>query len=135
MTSLQVDGADVAPPTPATDALEQSSEHAGTPVLNKKLRVIHTKRLKRSLNYDPSSFDSFDMALFSAAHKDIEASIAFPTIEFPTLDGCEDEEETDTMVLVAPPSPKRHCSGIFRSHASFDLPSLPVRCGSAGSMC
>lgn len=74
---------------------------------------------------------SFDMTSFVEASQQVEDSIAFPTLEWPSLDGDDDDDQE----LYVPPT-KRQCRGLVRSNkASFDLTALPSeRAGSCGSL-
>lgn len=72
--------------------------------------MIQAAALKRSR----TTFESFDMSEFEEASKQVEESIAFPTIEW-SFD--EDDEE------LSQPS-KRQCHGLSRSSGSFDLASM-----------
>jgi hypothetical protein len=113
--------------SPATEALERSLNMVQSPVLNKEKPMICTKNLKRSR----SGFGLLDMSAFEEASKQVEDSIAFPSIEW----SFDDEDSEDDFA--SPPYVKRRCRGLSRSSdASFDLASMSSqRLGSSGSLC
>eukprot|EP00526_Cylindrotheca_closterium_P021483 CAMPEP_0113639736 /NCGR_PEP_ID=MMETSP0017_2-20120614/20852_1 /TAXON_ID=2856 /ORGANISM="Cylindrotheca closterium" /LENGTH=105 /DNA_ID=CAMNT_0000550977 /DNA_START=113 /DNA_END=430 /DNA_ORIENTATION=+ /assembly_acc=CAM_ASM_000147 len=102
----------------ATAALEQAMMQSQTPKSGPCQPMISTKRSR-------SSMGSFDLSEFEAASKQIEDSIAFPSIEWSFSD-----DEDDVFSFERPS--KRSCSGLVRSKSSADLSSL--RCGSSGSL-
>ena len=115
--------------SPATQALEMSLNETRFPSITESNKpMICTQRLKRSR----SAMGSFDMSVFVEASQQLEDSIAFPSIEFPTFDS-DDEEE-----YASPPAAKRRCRGLTRTkNISSDLSSLgsSERFGSYGSLC
>eukprot|EP00526_Cylindrotheca_closterium_P021297 CAMPEP_0113637754 /NCGR_PEP_ID=MMETSP0017_2-20120614/19774_1 /TAXON_ID=2856 /ORGANISM="Cylindrotheca closterium" /LENGTH=105 /DNA_ID=CAMNT_0000548821 /DNA_START=11 /DNA_END=328 /DNA_ORIENTATION=+ /assembly_acc=CAM_ASM_000147 len=102
----------------ATAALEQAMKQSQTPKSGPSCKPMISMKRSRS------STASLDSSKFEEASKQIEDSIAFPTIEW----SFDDE---DDVFAVERPS-KRSCSGLVRSMGSADLSSL--RCGSSGSL-
>ncbi|CAJ1946392.1 unnamed protein product [Cylindrotheca closterium] len=105
----------------ATAALEQSMKLKQTQKSGTFQPMIS---LKRPL----SSMGSFDLSEFEQASKQIEDSIAFPSIEW----SFSDDDDEDDVFSFEPPA-KRSCNGLVRCKSSADLSS--ARCGSAGSLC
>ena len=115
---------------PATKALQEAlkldSKH-----MKFSQKIESSMEGKENLKRSHSVLCSFDMSSFAEASKEIEDSFAFPTLEWPTIDGSQDDEEPYV------PLAKRRCHGLSRSHrASFDLTALASeRKGSCGSLC
>ncbi|KAL3933827.1 MAG: hypothetical protein SGBAC_010235 [Bacillariaceae sp.] len=99
----------------ATAALEQAMKQAQAPKSGPRQPMINLKR-ERSF--------SFELSEFEEASKQIEDSIAFPSIEWSFNDDDEDDLERPS---------KRSCNRLVRSKGSADLAC--VRSGSAGSLC
>mmetsp|Transcript_12450 Transcript_12450/g.21800 ORF Transcript_12450/g.21800 Transcript_12450/m.21800 type:complete len:159 (-) Transcript_12450:85-561(-) len=104
--------------------------------------MISSKNLKRSRSCMATFDDRFDMDSFWKASRDVEESILFPPIDWPSAGEDEDVhqelEDVERDREVAEPTPKRRCRGLVRSKNSSDLSSLAGsagRYGSNGSMC
>jgi hypothetical protein len=111
----------------ATAALEKVLCTQANYVISKEKPMIKRAALKRSQNNVESSFD---MSEFEEVSKQVEQSIAFPSIEWNFSD-VDDEDNYNQ------PS-KRSCHGFSRSQGSLDLASLMGSChrrGSNGSLC
>lgn len=81
------------------------------------------RRLQRKSNCMKRSRDEpFDMSAFLEASQQIEDSIAFPVIEWPSFDDNSDSDD-DASFCYAPPS-KRHCKGLVRCNRSSNLSTL-----------
>jgi hypothetical protein len=112
------------PQSLASEALEKALNFVPDHVISMDKPMIRTTALKRSRN----TLGSFGMSDFEDAAKQVEESIAFPSIEWNFNDD-DDEEFTQ-------PS-KRRCQGLARSSESFDLTALGSfqRRGSNNSFC
>jgi len=116
----------------ATLALEQSLQFQTSKyVVSKGKPMIKTAALKRprkNFHESSSSSSSFDMSEFEDASKQVEQSIAFPSIQWDFNDDDQDDEDNYTQ-----PSSKRLCQGFSRSTACLDLSSLSTSCQRRGS--
>ena len=115
----------------ATAALEKSLTCQTKHVVSQGKPMIKAAALKRSRkNFDESSssVSSFDMSEFADASKQVEESIAFPSIQWDFNDEDQDDEDHYT-----PTSSKRLCQGFSRSTACLDLSSLSASCQRRGS--
>jgi hypothetical protein len=117
--------------SPATAALEKALRFQPKHVVSSEKPMIKAAALKRSRT---SCETSFDMSAFEEASKQVEESIAFPSIEWSVFDDDNDEED-----YYYQPS-KRSCQGFTRCNGSLDLFSLSSsscqqRRGSNGSLC
>lgn len=102
-----------------------------------------TSSMKRSRAFS----GSFDMSDFLKVSQQVEDSIVFPSIEWPTLtddtedDEAENDSDDDFCTFSSRPN-KRHCRGLVRCNRSSNLSSLidmashhtPERRGSSGSL-
>lgn len=146
---------------PATEALSRALQEGPTTLPSQLTSTMSScSSLKRSRS-EMGGFDKFDMSSFVEASKQVEESISFPLIEWPSLDDEDIEEEKndnnssqDSFPSLGWPGldedsdeeedefkafhrPKRLCRGLVRSKNSFNLASLSStpRLGSAGSLC
>lgn len=94
-------------------------------------------------NFDEGSCEDdrpvspFDMTTFARASEQVEDSMWFPQVEWPSIDDGEEAEEDRE---IAAPIHKKLCRGLVRSSGSADLSSLITsgtrgRFGSNGSLC
>jgi hypothetical protein len=110
------------------------------------LRSMISQSTSTSMKRSRSLSGSFDMSDFLKVSQQVEDSIAFPSIEWPTLsDDTDDEEDNDSEdefgTFSSRPN-KRHCRGLVRCNRSSNLSSLvdmeshrtPERRGSSGSL-
>lgn len=101
--------------------------------VSKEKPMIKLPALKRSRNEFEEA--AFDMSDFEEASKQVEDSIAFPSIEWSFDDNDDDEEDYQMHPR------KRSCQGFSRSQGALNLASIrdPSRCqqrrGSNGSLC
>jgi hypothetical protein len=114
--------------------------------------TTRTSPLKRSRSRSAVS-GSFDMGEFLKASQQVEETIAFPAIEWPSFD--DDDSSSDTYSVASSvtkedddeeeedyfqQSRKRQCRGLVRCNRSCNLSSLweianrSERCGSNGSL-
>ena len=118
----------------ATAALEKSLTFQTKHVASKgkpMIKAAALKRSRRTFDESSSSSTSFDMSEFEDASKQVEESIAFPSIEWNLNDNdCNDDDEDDDCCNH--PS-KRFCQGFSRSGACLDLSSLNTSCPRRGS--
>jgi hypothetical protein len=127
----------------ATQALLEQTEKASSVVSDGSLfeapkAATSPKRgMKRSLTVA----GSFDMSEFLKVSQQVEDSISFPSIEWPSFDDEEDESEDEFRP--ARQSSKRQCRGLVRCNRSSNLCSLvemashhqaTERRGSSGSL-
>ena len=129
---------------PATQALLESTRTAwGTlsdePIFETEQRTQRgkpSKGMKRSLALS----GSFDMSEFLKASQQVEDSISFPSIEWPSIDDESDNESDEECYDTR--SSKRQCRGLVRCGRSSNLSSMTdmtshhttERRGSSGSL-
>jgi hypothetical protein len=147
--------------TKALEVFESSSmsehkERTNSPMIN-SITTTNTSSMKRSRS---SASSSFDMADFIKASQQVEETIAFPTIEWPSFDyddsddssssddsdysfsrtTKDDDDSEDDDFFQQQPSRKRQCRGLTRCDRSCNLSSLcemaitSERRGSNGSL-
>jgi hypothetical protein len=134
----------------ATQALlASSSQQSKHEVMMNDLPIFEIER--RMSNHSTCSpslkrsrpIHAFDMSEFLEASKQVEDSMAFPTIEWPSFDDSDDSDsEEEGGSYFHPSSSKRQCKGLVRCNRSSNLSTLAsvssddvaVRRGSNGSL-
>jgi hypothetical protein len=140
-----------------SSSMSEHKERTHSPMI-KSITTTNTSSMKRSRS---SASSSFDMGDFIKASQQVEETIAFPTIEWPSLD-CDDSDDSsssddsdfsfsrttkdddddseDDDFFQQQPSRKRQCRGLTRCDRSCNLSSLfemaitSERRGSNGSL-
>jgi hypothetical protein len=140
------------------------TKRTASPMINSITTNTNTSSMKRSRpsSSSSSSSSSFDMRDFIKASQQVEETIAFPTIEWPSLDydddddsssSCDDsdfsfsrttkndnDDDEDDDFFQQQPIRKRQCRGLSRCDRSCNLSSLyemaitSERRGSNGSL-
>ncbi len=125
-----------------SDAPIHDTEKRGAAMM---LRSIINPPSPASMKRSRALSGSFDMSDFLKVSQQVEDSIAFPSIEWPSLgDDSEDEGDNESVDEFYPSSrpSKRHCRGLVRCNRSSNLSSLvdmasrhaSERRGSSGSL-
>jgi len=142
-----------------SSSMSEHKERTNSPMI-KSFTTTNTSSMKRSRS---SASSSFDMGDFIKASQQVEETIAFPTIEWPSLDyddnsddssssddsdsfsfsrttKDDDDDSEDYDFFQQQPSRKRQCRGLTRCDRSCNLSSLfemaitSERRGSNGSL-
>jgi len=141
-----------------SSSMSEHKERTNSPMI-KSFTTTNTSSMKRSRS---SASSSFDMGDFIKASQQVEETIAFPTIEWPSLDSdddddssssCDDsdfsfsrttkndnDDDEDDDFFQQQPIRKRQCRGLSRCDRSCNLSSLyemaitSERRGSNGSL-
>ena len=139
-----------------SSSMSEHKERTNLPMINSITTTTKTSSMKRSR---PSVSSAFDMGDFIKASQQVEETIAFPTIEWPSLDYDDNSDDSsssddsdsfsfsritkdddDDDFFQQQPSRKRLCRGLTRCDRSCNLSSLfemaitSERRGSNGSL-